>query len=87
MLKYCNPDGIVQVYFDHSRSRFREYYGILVGRYFFNNPWSSIDPLVCINVLTLFHKHRRGMNYLEHFIGLTSSNKLGVYLRDILLCQ
>ena len=26
----------------------------------FNNTWSSTDPVVCINVLTLFYKHGRG---------------------------
>ena len=25
MLKYCNPDGIVEVYFDHSRPSIGEY--------------------------------------------------------------
>ncbi|PPQ66159.1 hypothetical protein CVT26_010882 [Gymnopilus dilepis] len=40
MLKYQNSDGIMQVYFDHSRPR--------------------IDPVVCVNVLTLFYSNGRG---------------------------
>lgn len=40
MLKYRNSDGIIQVYFDHSRPR--------------------IDPIVCVNVLTLFYGNGRG---------------------------
>ncbi|KAF9464282.1 HAD-like domain-containing protein [Collybia nuda] len=40
MLRYRNSDGIVQVYFDHSRPR--------------------IDPVVCVNVLTLFYENDRG---------------------------
>jgi len=34
MLKYRNPDGIVQVYFDHSRPRIGEY-RIWIGSFFF----------------------------------------------------
>ncbi|PPR01294.1 hypothetical protein CVT24_006369 [Panaeolus cyanescens] len=40
MLKYRNSDGIIQVYFDHTRPR--------------------IDPVVCVNVLTLFYENGRG---------------------------
>ncbi|KDR84666.1 hypothetical protein GALMADRAFT_220311 [Galerina marginata CBS 339.88] len=40
MLKYQNSDGIIQVYFDHTRPR--------------------IDPVVCVNVLTLFYENGRG---------------------------
>jgi len=40
MLTHLNEDGIIQVYFDHSRPR--------------------VDPVVCVNVLTLFHENGRG---------------------------
>ncbi|KAF9532637.1 HAD-like protein [Crepidotus variabilis] len=45
MLKYRNSDGIIQVYFDHSRPR--------------------IDPVVCVNVLTLFYSNGRGQELFE----------------------
>ena len=59
MLRYRNRDGIVQVYFDHSRPRIGKFF-ICVGFLFFYNPCSFIDPVVCINVLTLFYEHGRG---------------------------
>jgi len=59
MLKYRNSDGIIQVYFDHSRPRIGEW--LLPGLIdVFNHSLSSIDPVVCINVLTLFYENGRG---------------------------
>ena len=61
MLKYQNSDGIIQVYFDHSRPRIGGYYIY----YSLKNKWSTNqysckDPVVCVNVLNLFFKNGRG---------------------------
>lgn len=60
MLEYVDASGIAQVYFDKNRPR--------IGEYNINQEQERLqmltpirlDPVVCVNILSLFHTHGRG---------------------------
>ena len=61
MLTYLNKDGIIQTYFDPTRPRIGK---VTPSTHFclvFNiDAMPPLDPIVCVNVLTLFYKYGRG---------------------------
>ena len=57
MLSYRDQDGLVQVYFDHTRPRL----GMMQPSLCHHSPFNLYsDPVVCVNVLTLFYRSGRG---------------------------
>jgi len=62
ILQLRNSDGIVQVYFDESRPRLGEISVNELLNYFIT---ILPDPVVCVNVLTLFYHYNRGHELSE----------------------
>jgi hypothetical protein len=61
MLEFRNQDGIIQLYFDHTRPRIGKSHAIYLIYYsFFAHEYYSKDPVICTNILTFFHRHGRG---------------------------
>ena len=61
MLTYLNKDGIIQTYFDPTRPRIGKVTPPTHFCLIFNiDTMTSLDPIVCVNVLTLFYKYGRG---------------------------
>ena len=60
MLKYRNSDGIMQVYFDHSRPRIGGFTLCSKAIGSLSNHHSYEDPVVCANVLNFFYENGRG---------------------------
>ena len=59
MLAYLNKDGIIQTYFDPTRPRIGILFPSILLLLASDND-KTIDPIVCINVLTLFYTYGRG---------------------------
>ena len=81
MLEYRDSDGIIQVYFDHSRPRIGDYF-FLYGKVRIISYLTFIyaeDPICCVNVLALFYKHGRGHELQETFDWVTMVLKNRAY--------
>ena len=60
MLEYRDSDGIIQVYFDHSRPRIGDYsYSKILIISYLTCIYAE-DPICCVNVLALFYTYGRG---------------------------
>jgi hypothetical protein len=57
ILEYRDSDGIIQVYFDHTRPRIGDY---LQSNKQLSNLYLYEDPICCVNILSLFYENGRG---------------------------
>ena len=81
MLKYVNTDGIIQTYFDLSRPRTGMFLNLAFSHEFthlYLPP--TLDPVVCVNVLTFFHMHGRGAELESTLIWVYSILQHRAYL-------